>query len=110
MSHKSLKFDYFPLKKLHELKTWFSSNHYIALVFYEHFYSGLPLEDRKKFNEGVIQINNEKDRAKRKVELAKKSLCLPILYNTDHQEHHNQIIEFVRHLFENCTTNFADDG
>ena len=100
--HARSKWDYFQIKKLHEVKTGMSSNYIIALALYEQYYKSFSEENRQHFEQRLQEaMSHKKDSEKLTRNVA---IRLPILYNDQHIEHSNQITSYSAQLFQLCAT------
>ena len=97
MHHPSSKWYYFTIKKLHEVKTGMSSNYIIALALYEQYYKSFSKEDREHFELRLQEAMGHKKESEKYI--SNIALRLPILYNDQHIEHSNQIINYSAQLF-----------
>ena len=90
-------FNYFLAMKVHDLKTWFSSNQWMAFLLYEHYFFSQSKEERSNSKNVFDQF--EKNRTHTSF-LHEQMPQAPVLYDVANQAYDKQIKQYQQSLLE----------
>jgi dsRNA-specific ribonuclease len=88
--------NYFSSMKLHELKTWYTSNQWLALTLYEHALFSQSEKDRSDYHKHLSEITNKPEGYVHSV-----MPQVPIFYNDGDKGFNQQVNSYLKMMFEN---------